>query len=52
MPQLLAKLRREAARGTRVVSHDFVFPGWPPERVEIVRSGVFRSSALYCWRME
>lgn len=32
------KLRAELAPGTRVVSHDFVFPDWAPERIWTVPS--------------
>jgi protein-L-isoaspartate O-methyltransferase len=43
---LLAQLRP----GVRVVSHDMIFPGWPPENVEIVRSNFRRASYVYLWR--
>jgi SAM-dependent methyltransferase len=33
LERLLPKLRAELAPGTRVVSHDFPFIGWPPDRV-------------------
>lgn len=33
MDRLEAKLKRELAPGTRVVSHDYPFRGWPAERV-------------------
>jgi SAM-dependent methyltransferase len=36
MPRLRAKLLAELAPGTRVVSHDFPFPGWPADRVASV----------------
>ena len=32
------KLRSELAPGTRVVSHDFPFPDWAPDRVSTVPS--------------
>lgn len=52
MPALAAKLRREARRGTRVVSHDYIFPGWPPERTEIIRTNPLKISQIYLWRIE
>jgi hypothetical protein len=33
MPRLRDKLRAELAPGTRVVVHDFPFPGWPADRI-------------------
>lgn len=33
MPRVRDKLWAELAPGTRVVSHQFTFPGWTPERV-------------------
>ena len=33
MPRLRTKLLAELEPGTRVVSHDFPFPGWTPDRV-------------------
>lgn len=50
-PPLLAKLRREARPGTRIVSHEFTFPDWPPEKTAIVRTGPARVSQLYLWRL-
>ena len=35
MPRLRTKLLAELAPGTRVVSHDFPFPDWTPERVSV-----------------
>lgn len=48
---LQAKLRREATPGTRIVSHDYVFPGWAPEKTEIIRSGQMKISQIYLWRI-
>jgi hypothetical protein len=50
-PALLRKLQREARPGLRVVSHDYVFPGWAPERTEIIRTGLTRVSQIYMWRL-
>ena len=36
MARVGAKLRAELAPGTRVVSHDFPFPDWTPDRVSTV----------------
>ena len=38
MGRVSAKLRAELAPGTRVVSHDFPFPDWTPDRVSTVAS--------------
>ena len=35
MPRLRTKLLAELAPGTRVVSHDFPFPDWTPDRVSV-----------------
>ncbi|MEY2879721.1 MAG: hypothetical protein RLZZ15_2101 [Verrucomicrobiota bacterium] len=50
-PPLLKKLQREAKPGLRLVSHDYIFPGWPPERTEIIRTGPLKVSQIYLWRM-
>ncbi len=50
-PALRKKLERELPRGTRVVSHNFVFPGWPPEKTAIVRSEAHVASHIYLWRL-
>lgn len=50
-PPLLVKLRHEAAPGTRIVSHEFVFPDWPPERTEIIRVGPRKVSQIYLWHL-
>jgi SAM-dependent methyltransferase len=36
MDRVAAKLRAELAPGTRVVTHDYVLPGWPVDRVKVV----------------
>jgi len=38
MARVGAKLRAELAPGTRVVSHDFPFPDWTPDRVSTIAS--------------
>jgi hypothetical protein len=38
MARVGEKLRAELAPGTRVVSHDFPFPDWTPDRVSTVAS--------------
>ena len=50
-PILHRKLLREARPGLRVVSHDYVFPGWAPERTEIIRTGLTKVSQIYLWRL-
>lgn len=50
-PRLRAKLAREARPGLRIVSHDYVFPGWPPERTEILRPHRLKISQIYLWRL-
>lgn len=55
MPRLRDKLLRELKPGTRVVSHDFPFPGWPVERVwrfstpEKVTAVGFGEAVLYLY---
>ena len=44
-------LEKQLKKGTRVVSHDFEFSGWSPEKVEtIVDDGEGRSHTLYLYR--
>jgi len=50
-PRLRDKLAREARPGLRIVSHDYVFPDWPPERTEILRPHRFKISQIYLWRL-
>lgn len=50
-PPLLEKLRREARPGTRIVSHNYIFPDWPPEKTEIIRTGPIKTSQIYLWRL-
>ena len=38
MGRVGAKLRAELAPGTRVVSHDFPFPDWTPDRISTIAS--------------
>jgi SAM-dependent methyltransferase len=45
-PKLLAELRP----GSRVVSHDFVIPEWPPDQSVIVRCPQ-RPHLLHCWKI-
>jgi predicted RNA methylase len=40
------KLRRELAPGTRIVSHQFWFQGWPPDK-----RLTFESTELFLWRI-
>jgi hypothetical protein len=51
MPSLLEKLRRELRPGTRVVSHEFFFPGWVPERTQILRVRPDLAVQIYLWRV-
>lgn len=50
-PRLHEKLKREARSGTRIVSHDYIFPGWPPEKSELIRATGVRVAQLYLWRL-
>ncbi len=44
-------LEKQLKTGTRIVSHDFEFSGWTPEKVEtIVDDGEGRSHTLYLYR--
>jgi cyclopropane fatty-acyl-phospholipid synthase-like methyltransferase len=47
MQRLLPKLLRELRPGTRIVSHDFRLPDWPPERT--VEVPVDRIRRVYLW---
>jgi SAM-dependent methyltransferase len=58
LPDLMWRLRMrfmsELRPGTRIVSHAFAMPGWPPDRKEIVRvtsphPGQGDTSTLYLW---
>ena len=44
--QLEPKLKSELRPGTRIVSHQFWFQGWPPDRTTRVES-----SELFLWRI-
>ncbi|MBX3736131.1 MAG: nucleotidyltransferase family protein [Candidatus Didemnitutus sp.] len=50
-PDLRRKLARELSRGTRIVSHTFIFPGWPPEKTKIVSVNPQTISQIYLWRI-
>jgi hypothetical protein len=44
-------LEKQLKKGTRVVSHDFEFSGWTPEKTEHVDDdGEGRSHTLYLYR--
>jgi SAM-dependent methyltransferase len=44
-------LEKQLRKGARIVSHDFEFSGWTPEKVEtIVDDGEGRSHTLYLYR--
>jgi precorrin-6B methylase 2 len=47
MQRLLPKLLHELRPGTRIVSHDFRLPKWPPDR--IVEVPVDRIRRVYLW---
>lgn len=51
MPLIQRKLLTEAKPGTRIVSHDYSFPDWPPEKTEIIRVGPLKVSQIYLWRI-
>jgi hypothetical protein len=51
MDGIRRKLESEARPGTRIVSHNFVFPGWPPERTRIVRAGLLQAAHIYLWKI-
>lgn len=44
------KIEREAP-GCRVVSHDFTFSRWLPEKTAIIRASPLRVSQIYLWRL-
>lgn len=48
--QLKPKLEASLRRGARVVSHDFVIPGWQPARIEKVQVGR-RIHTIYLYSM-
>jgi uncharacterized protein (TIGR03000 family) len=54
LPEFQAKLapilKRELKKGTRVVAHDYVLPGWEAAQEEEV-AGIFRPHALYLYRV-
>ncbi len=45
------RLLRNARPGTRVVSHDYFFPDWPPEKTALVRTSPARMAQIYLWRI-
>ena len=47
MQRLKPKLMRELRPGTRIVSHDFGLPDWPPEQT--VEVSLDRSRRVYLW---
>jgi SAM-dependent methyltransferase len=49
MRRLRPKLLRELRPGTRIVSHDFALPDWPPEKTVDVR--LDRVRRVYLWRV-
>jgi len=51
MPPLLTQLLRECRPGTRIVAHDYIFGDWPPERTELVRTGLTSIAQIYLWRV-
>ena len=50
-PRIHELLLRSARPGTRIVSHDYLFSGWPPEKTELVRASPTRVSQIYLWRI-
>ena len=49
--KVLPLLERELKKGTRVVSHDYEFKSWTPEKVETIDDdGEGRSHTLYLYR--
>lgn len=50
-PTLAEHFRSRLRPGTRIVSHDYFFPGWAPEKSEIVRTAPLKVSQIYLWRM-
>lgn len=45
------RLLTRARPGTRVVSHDYIFPQWAPEHTELVRAEPTRISQISLWRL-
>ncbi len=50
-PRIQEELLPKGRAGLRIVSHDYCFPDWKPERCEIVRWGPMRYSIVYLWRL-
>jgi SAM-dependent methyltransferase len=38
--------------GSRVVSHDFGFDGWPPHKTERMDGGLLHTHTIYLWKIE
>lgn len=45
------RLLPQARPGTRIVTHDYSFPDWPPEKTELVRPAPAHIAQIYLWRM-
>lgn len=48
---LRGKLLAELRPGARIVSHRFVFSGWPPEKCTFVRTAPDVVAPIYLWRL-
>lgn len=50
-PRLREHLLSTVPAGTRIVSHDYLFPDWPPEKTELIRVSPNRVAQIYLWRL-
>ncbi|HVU32169.1 MAG TPA: class I SAM-dependent methyltransferase, partial [Opitutaceae bacterium] len=50
-PPLQDRIRARARPGTRIVSHDYFFPGWSPIKTELVRVSAAHVSQIFMWRV-
>lgn len=49
-PALKPCILARARSGTRIVSHDYFFSGWPPVKTELVRVSAAHVSQIFVWR--
>lgn len=48
---ILRQVLPRAQPGTRIVSHDYSFRDWSPEKTELVRTAPARIAQIYLWRL-
>ncbi len=55
MPPFYPRIREQILRtlrpGVRIVSRDYIFPDWPPEKTEIIRTDPAQVVQIYLWRI-